>query len=182
MLFGIKPKACGVILTYIISACLCNFACRYDGDKKGHPELESFARRGLAVPVCPEVLGGLLIPRPKAEITRDLVLTETGRDVTREYVAGAYRSLYIGLQAGCDAAILKARSPSCGLGRIYDGTFSSKLIPGDGIFARLLLDYGFRVFTEETFCDGRAARPNPPPVPDESEEPLPPDSHAPYSV
>jgi uncharacterized protein YbbK (DUF523 family) len=116
-------------------------------------------RKGLGVPVCPEVLGGLPIPRAPAEIIAEgdkqsvslgaVVRTVNGVDVTRQYLEGARRALFLGLQAGCSKAILKARSPSCGLGKVYDGTFSKRLRQGHGVFAELLVSYGIEVYTEE---------------------------------
>ncbi len=106
------------------------------------------------MPVCPEVLGRLPVPRPPSEIAQGAgskVTNVLGTDVTKEFVTGAHVALGIGLQAGCTRAILKARSPSCGFGQVYDGTFSKVLVSGDGIFARLLKDHGFRIYTEETF-------------------------------
>lgn len=111
------------------------------------------------MPVCPEALGGLPIPRLAAEILggtgEDVlngdarVVNSAGEDVTRFFVDGARRALLIGLLTGCSAAILKARSPSCGPGVIYDGTFSRTQAPGDGVFAATLRRHGFRIFTEE---------------------------------
>ncbi len=111
------------------------------------------------MPVCPEVLGGLPTPRMPAEIIPvdgersvsrgALVRTVDGADVTRQYLEGARRALLLGLQAGCYKAILKARSPSCGLDKVYDGTFSKHLCQGHGVFAELLLSHGFQVYTEE---------------------------------
>ncbi len=106
-------------------------------------------KRGEAVPVCPEVLGGLGVPRPPAEISGGIVRNSEGRDVTVAYLDGAIRALHVGLQAGCSAAVLKARSPSCGAGTIYDGTFTHTCVPGDGVFAALLRKHGFRLLTEE---------------------------------
>ena len=90
------------------------------------------------IPVCPEVLGGLRTPRTPAEIRDERVVTKDGRDVTEEYVRGAEETLQIAREKNCRRAVLKERSPSCGSGFIYDGTFSKKLIPGDGITVRLL--------------------------------------------
>lgn len=101
-----------------------------------------------AVPVCPEQLGGLPTPRAPAEQTGDKVFTKDGRDVTKEFVKGAEEGLKIAKLLNCKEAILKAKSPSCGCGKIYDGTFTGKLISGDGIFAKLLKQNGIKVVTE----------------------------------
>jgi len=145
---------------YLVSACLCNFHCRYDKTGSLIPCVEKLLREGLAVPVCPEILGGLTVPRPPAEIQgkdgsdvlagTSAVINILGEDVTKQYIQGAWRALIIALQAGCQKAILKARSPSCGLGKIYDGTFSKKLKKGDGVLASLLKIYGFTIYTEKT--------------------------------
>ena len=111
------------------------------------------------VPVCPEVLGGLSVPRQPAEIVGGTgagvlagtarVVNSGGEDVTDAYLRGARLALHTGLQTGCSAAILKSRSPSCGAGCIYDGTFSHTRVTGDGVFAAMLKGHGYRVFTDE---------------------------------
>ena len=113
------------------------------------------------MPVCPEVLGGLTVPREPAEIIQlgdersvlrgANVKTAAGIDLTRQYMDGALRALSVGLQFDCSKAVLKARSPSCGLGQVYDGRFSHNLVDGNGVFAELLLSHGIKVFTEENF-------------------------------
>ena len=149
----------------MVSACLAGLHCRYDGRSNHKPEVAELVASGLAVPVCPEELGGLPTPRDPSERIGDRVMSCEGRDVTAEFAAGAEAALYIAEEYGCSAAILKARSPSCGCGRIYDGTFSRTLVPGNGLFADLLLKKGFEVFTEETWPglspEERAAAPRP---------------------
>ena len=149
----------------MVSACLAGLHCRYDGRSNHKPEVAELVASGLAVPVCPEELGGLPTPRAPSERLGDRVVSCEGRDVTAEFTAGAEAALYIAEEYGCSAAILKARSPSCGCGRIYDGTFSRTLVEGSGFFAELLLKKGFEVFTEETWpClspDERASAPRP---------------------
>lgn len=145
---------------FLISSCLLGYPCRYDARSCPFEFLTRKGIRELLIPVCPEVLGGLGIPRRPAEIQGgdgEDVLTGkarvsdiSGRDVTQEYLRGAWISLGIALQSGAKAAILKARSPSCGLGSIYDGTFSRALRPGDGVFAALLRRHGFKVYSEES--------------------------------
>lgn len=102
-----------------------------------------------AVCVCPEVLGRLSIPRPPAEIVGERIITVAGQDVTAQYQAGAAAALQIALESGCHQAILKARSPSCGSEKVYDGSFSGKLVDGDGIFAQMLKQAGIAVYTDE---------------------------------
>jgi uncharacterized protein YbbK (DUF523 family) len=99
--------------------------------------------------VCPEQLGGLPTPRPPAERLGGRVLSNDGTDVTNAFVRGAEQTLLLARTLGCQTAILKARSPSCGHGRIYDGAFSGTLIPGSGVTAELLTNNGIRVLTED---------------------------------
>ncbi len=140
----------------MVSACLAGTPCRYDGRSNLRPEIAALVERGEAVPVCPEVLGGLPTPRTPSERKADRVVSASGDDVTAAFLAGAEAALYIAEEYGCCAAVLKARSPSCGCGRIYDGTFSHTLIDGDGLFAALLRKKGFQIFTEETFSPDKA--------------------------
>ena len=133
----------------LVSACLLGCACRYDGESKPHPLAQRLAERGLAVPVCPEQLGGLPTPRTPAERQGDRVITKDGRDVTAAYHRGAQEAWKLAKLFGCDIAILKARSPSCGAQGIYDGTFTGTVIPGSGVTAELLRDAGIRVLTED---------------------------------
>ena len=155
------PRPC----RFVVSACLAGLHCRYDGRTNLKPEVAELVASGLAVPVCPEELGGLPTPRDPSERRGDSVVSNAGRDVTFEFASGAEAALYIAEEYGCSAGILKARSPSCGCGRIYDGTFSRTLIAGNGLFAELLLKKGFEVFTEETWPgltpEERASAPRP---------------------
>jgi uncharacterized protein YbbK (DUF523 family) len=109
--------------------------------------------RFFMVPVCPEILGGLPTPREPAEISGGSVRTMSGADVTENYERGALESLNLALMFGCRAALLKERSPSCGAGMIYDGTFSGRLVPGDGILAGLLRGRGIAAFAESRLED-----------------------------
>ena len=113
----------------LISACLLGCRCRYDGASKTHPLAEALARRYELVPVCPEQLGGLPTPRPPAERRGDRVVTRT-EDVTEAYHRGAEEAWRLCSLLDCRAAVLKERSPSCGHGAIYDGTFSGRLTEG----------------------------------------------------
>lgn len=132
----------------LISACLLGCACRYDGKSKPHPLAVELARRGLAVPVCPEQLGGLPTPRKPSERQGGRVVMADGRDVTAEYRRGAEEALHLARLYGCTAAVLKERSPSCGKGRVYDGTFTGTLTAGDGVTAELLTAGGIKVYGE----------------------------------
>ena len=132
----------------LISACLMGIRCRYDGKSKPIACVEELNKRYTLIPVCPEVWGGLETPRVPAERIGARVLTEDGRDVTAAYALGAQRVLDIARSGGCELALLKERSPSCGLGSIYDGTFTGKLCEGKGVCAQLLTENGIRVIGE----------------------------------
>jgi len=124
----------------LISACLLGVRCRYDGASKPHPDVAELAKQHVLVPVCPEQLGGLPTPRVPAERQGKSVVTRCGTDVTEPYRRGAEETLALCELLGCEAAVLKERSPSCGCGQIYDGTFSGTLCAGDGVTAELLKD------------------------------------------
>ena len=133
----------------LISACLLGVSCRYDGGSKPVLSVEALMGRYQLVPVCPEQLGGLPTPRTPAERQGGRVITKDGRDVTAAYSRGAQEAWKLAKLFGCDIAILKARSPSCGAQGIYDGTFTGTVIPGSGVTAELLRDAGIRVLTED---------------------------------
>ncbi|MDP9068224.1 MAG: DUF523 domain-containing protein [Actinomycetota bacterium] len=143
----------------LVSACLAGRACRFDGSSNKDDEVSRLVAEGRAVLVCPEEDGGLGTPRPAAEIIggdghdvlagRARVVTRAGRDVTEAYVLGAELALEAARREGATTAILKGRSPSCGKGCIYDGTFSRTATAGDGVTAALLIQAGIDVVTEE---------------------------------
>jgi uncharacterized protein YbbK (DUF523 family) len=135
-------------MNLLVSACLLGAPCRYDGRSKGIPGLRERLYGCTLFPVCPEVLGGLPTPRTPAERVGDRVRTRDGRDVTEAYRRGALAALRIARENGCAVALLKERSPSCGCGLIYDGSFSGVLIPGSGVAAELLRQNGVRVIGE----------------------------------
>lgn len=137
----------------VVSACLAGIPCRYNGTGVPDETVLRWLAAGKAVAVCPEVLGGLPVPRPATELVGEKVMTADGEEVTEAFQNGAQQALRIACEAGCRRAVLKARSPSCGCGLIYDGTFSGRLIAGDGIFARLLMQAGIPVTTEEEIVD-----------------------------
>ena len=140
-----------VHMNILVSHCFMGEPCRYDGQSRLDRQIIELHRAGHnLIPVCPEVLGGLETPRPPAELQPDgRVLTREGEDVTSQYRAGAERVLAIARERDCDIAILKARSPSCGSGEVYDGSFTGTLTPGWGVAARLLSDAGIEVIDEE---------------------------------
>ncbi len=139
----------------LVSACLCGVHCRYDGKAKPDEEIIALLRAGKAIPVCPEQLGGLPVPRLPAEILAGdgeavlngaaRVYNRSGQDVTEAFVMGAEETLLIARLSGAEKAILKANSPSCGAGVIYDGTFSGSTRAGDGVASALLKKNGIEV-------------------------------------
>lgn len=132
----------------IVSGCLFGCDCRYKGDNCKCEELLALADEHILIPVCPEQMGGLSTPRDPAEIVGNKVISNHGKDVTYEYTKGAETALHIAKVNNADAVVLKANSPSCGKGIIYDGTFTGNKIEGNGIAAKMFLDAGFSVFTE----------------------------------
>ena len=132
----------------IVSACLLGTACRYDGGSKPDDRVAALLGKAHLIPVCAETMGGLPTPRIPAEIIGDRVIRRDGADVTAEYDRGANEVLRLAELYGCRYAILKERSPSCGKGKIYDGTFSGALADGNGITASLLSSNGITVFGE----------------------------------
>ena len=137
----------------IVSACLAGFPCRYDGKANTNAAVQKLVREGKALPVCPEQLGGFATPRPPAEIREGRVVQVSGTDVTEGFKTGARIVCRLAEEYGCSTAILKSRSPSCGKGTIYDGTFSGTVIDGDGIAAAALSARGIKIQTEESLTD-----------------------------
>lgn len=133
----------------LVSACLLGLCCRYNAEPVTNERILALAKTHPLVPVCPEQLGGLSTPRPPAERKGERVVSSDGTDVTEAFQKGAQETLLLARALGCKTAILKARSPSCGHGRIYDGTFTGKLISGSGVTAELLEASGMSVYTEE---------------------------------
>ncbi|MGB4589934.1 MAG: DUF523 domain-containing protein [Clostridiaceae bacterium] len=132
----------------IVSACLLGNKVRYDGNDSFKEEIATLKEKYDLIPVCPEVLGGLSIPRDPAEITGNFVLTNKGTDVTVNFNVGAETVLDLCKANHISKAIMKSKSPSCGKGKIYDGSFSRRLIEGNGITVELLLKNNIKVYTE----------------------------------
>ena len=132
----------------IVSACLAGIKCKRDGEAKPCKKVIELVKQGKAIPICPEQLGGLTTPRSPAEQKNNKVFTKDGEDVTAQFEKGANAVLQIAKSFNCKEAILKSKSPSCGSGKIYDGTFSGKLIDGDGITTKLLKKNNIKTFTE----------------------------------
>jgi len=145
----------------LISACLCGVKCKYNGKDNTNPHFVRLLQTGEVVPVCPEQLGGLPTPRKPAEILcgsgqdvltgKSRVVTDDGHDVTENYIKGAYETLNIAQKIGADMAILKSKSPSCGNGCIYDGSFRKKTCHSDGVTAALLKENGIKVIDEDDY-------------------------------
>ena len=133
----------------LISECLCGVCCRYDGDHNRIECLEELKNVYNLVPVCPEVLGGLLTFRPPAERVGNRVQTKNGVDVTEQFKCGAALALAIAIEKNCRCALLKAKSPSCGYGELYDGTFTRTLVNGVGVTSELLLQHDIQIYTEK---------------------------------
>ena len=134
----------------LVSACLLGICCRYDGRGNPNEAVLSLLNRDdiTLIPVCPEQLGGLSTPRIPSERRGERVVNRAGEDVTSQFIRGAEEALRIAKLYGCQVAVLKERSPSCGCGRIYDGNFSGKLTDGDGVTAELLRREGIKVYGE----------------------------------
>ncbi|HHV75749.1 MAG TPA: DUF523 domain-containing protein [Syntrophothermus lipocalidus] len=145
----------------LISACLCGCKCTYKGTSHYHPVFYKLYKEGKAVVACPERLGGLPVPRSPAEIVGGdgssvlkglaRVITKEGRDVTPCFLRGAKETLRIARDAGAIVAVLKSSSPSCGVGQVYDGTFSGNLRGGNGVTSALLKEYGLAIMNDEEF-------------------------------
>lgn len=137
----------------LVSACLLGVQCKYSGGDNLCPAVLALKEKCQLIPVCAEQLGGLSTPRPPSECQGDRVVNNVGEDVTQQFRKGAQEALRIGQLFGCKSAILKTNSPSCGHGTIYDGTFSGTRVPGDGITAKLLLEQGYTLYSEDNLPD-----------------------------
>ncbi|MDK2901678.1 MAG: hypothetical protein PWR14_582 [Thermosediminibacterales bacterium] len=144
---------------FLISGCLIGINCKYNGSNNKNREIVELVKKGLAVPFCPEQLGGLPTPRYASEIQqgsgedvlegRARVINQIGQDVTENFKRGAEEALKLAKILGTKFAILKSKSPSCGYGKIYDGSFSGVLVNGNGVTAALFLKNGIKVITEK---------------------------------
>lgn len=147
---------------YIVSECLLGHNCKYNGGNNLSEAVIDFCRNKNICAVCPETAGGLQSPRPPAEYTEDgRILDSKGKDVTEAFELGAQLSLEKALKKAAElgedieGAVLKANSPSCGTGRIYDGTFSGRLKAGDGCFVRKLKARNIKVISEKEITNGK---------------------------
>ncbi|MCC8026495.1 MAG: DUF523 domain-containing protein [Clostridium sp.] len=139
-------------MNILVSACLLGVECRYNGKGVLEPELKKLMGKHHLIPVCPEIMGGLATPRTPAERRSGRVITKDGTDVTGAYEKGAAQVLKLARLYGCRAAVLKERSPSCGKGVIYDGTFTGTLTEGDGVCGEYLDAHGIKVYGESQIC------------------------------
>ena len=133
----------------MVSACLLGENCKYNGGNNFNMKVLEYVKGHEVISVCPEVMGGLPIPRVPAEIVNGVVTTRDGRNVDKEFKTGAEKALQIALENQVDLVILQSRSPSCGPKQIYDGTFSGKRIAGQGIFAKMLIENEFQIIDVE---------------------------------
>lgn len=139
---------------YLVSACLAGINCKYSGGNNENEKVVELVKVEKAILVCPEQMGGLTTPRLPSEIVNingeRKVIASDGKDVTSEFIKGARETLKLAKMMNIKKAILKSRSPSCGCGRIYDGSFSKTLIDGDGITTELLKNNGIEILNEES--------------------------------
>ncbi|MBR3280233.1 MAG: DUF523 domain-containing protein [Clostridia bacterium] len=138
---------------YLVSACLAGINCKYNGKNNYNEKVFNLVKEGKAIPVCPEQLGGLMTPRIPSEIKiidgKRRVINKEGQDVTEQFEKGAQEVLRICKEFNIDKVILQPRSPSCGVGKIYDGNFNGTLIDGNGITADLLIENGIKILKED---------------------------------
>ena len=132
----------------LISACLLGRNCKYNGGNNYTPLVEELKGRYELIPVCPETFGGLKIPHEPSERVGDRVLSKSGEDVTAAFVRGAEKTAEVARRHGVRLAVLKERSPSCGCGAVYDGTFTGTVVPGDGVAAARLKEQGVAIYGE----------------------------------
>ncbi|RUT79976.1 DUF523 domain-containing protein [Ancylomarina longa] len=139
----------------IVSACLAGIKCKYDGKDNLMPEIQQMVLKGEAIPLCPEQIGGLSTPRIPCEIIKKgnsiKVIGENQKDYTKQFKIGSIKVADIAKILECEIAILKANSPSCGYGKIYDGTFSGRKIMGNGLTAELLASKGIKILNENNY-------------------------------
>ena len=139
----------------LVSACLVGLNTKYNGKNNYYEKIFELVKSGKAIPLCPEQLGGLCTPRKPAEIKyidgKKYIINKEGIDVTEEYIRGAQEVLNFVKKMNITKAILKSNSPSCGVGKIYNGTFSGALVNGNGVLAKMLKEHGIEVITEEDF-------------------------------
>lgn len=137
----------------MVSACLLGENCKYNGGNNLSEKVMKFIEGHEVIAVCPEVMGGLPTPRVPSEIVNGVVTMADGRDVDEEFREGAQIGLQLARENEVDLVVLQSRSPSCGAKQIYDGTFSGNKIDGQGVFAKMLIENGFRIVDVEDLDD-----------------------------
>lgn len=135
----------------LVSACLLGENCKYSGGNNACIEIIEYLKDKEYISVCPEVMGGLPTPRACSERVKDRIMNTAGEDVTEAFCMGAEKTLAVAKEQQCELCILQVRSPSCGAGMIYDGTFTGRIIEGNGLTAQLLIDHNFNVISSEAF-------------------------------
>ena len=133
----------------LVSSCLLGINSRYDGKNSLNEKVLSLKKTYELIPICPEQMGGLTTPRSPSEIIKDRVINKDGIDVTKNYLDGSKAALSIALENDCKYAILKSKSPACGKGVIYDGSFTNELIQGNGTLVSVLLKNNIEVYSED---------------------------------
>ena len=133
----------------LVSACLLGVNCKYNGKNNKNDKVLDYIKDKYVIPICPEVFSGLTTPRTPSEIRDDKVINKDKIDVTKYFEVGALKTLEIAKTLNIKKAILKQKSPSCGCGKIYDGTFSGNIINGDGITTKILKENNIDVISEE---------------------------------
>lgn len=141
----------------MVSACLLGRRCKYNGGDNYNEAVAAYTQGHEVIPVCPEVAGGLSVPRPPCEIVGGVVMNADGENVDKAFRDGASRCVRMAQEKQIDLAILQPRSPSCGVHQIYDGTFSGSRIEGSGVFASMLCAHGFRVVDAEDIEKGECS-------------------------
>lgn len=139
----------------LVSACLVGINCKYNGKNNFNEKIFNLVKEGKAIPLCPEQLGGLLTPRVPCEIKyvngKRYVFNKDGIDVTENFLRGSKEVLEFVKRMNIDTAILQSRSPSCGIGKIYNGNFDGKLVDGNGILASMLIENGVTVISSDEY-------------------------------
>lgn len=146
-------------MNILVSACLLGLRCRYDGKSKPNEAVLRLREAHTLIPVCPEQLGGLPTPRAPSEWRGELIRNSDGEDVTAQYLRGAEEAVKLARLFDCRVAVLKERSPACGDGKIYDGTFTNTLTFGSGAAAKALREAGVRVYGESEIVEFQKNQP-----------------------
>ena len=137
----------------LVSACLLGSNCKYDGTNNKNEKVLKYIKDKEVIPICPEIMGGLQTPRIPSERVENKVLSKEGIDVTSNFKKGAEEALYLAKLFNVKKALLKAKSPSCGNGLIYDGTFTHTKIKGCGLLTRMLKDLNIEIISNEEYYE-----------------------------